>query len=240
MMKKVLALMLVLGMTSLASATVIDVVTVGTGDLGHAGTSTDPLHPSETIEIAIILNYNPYPGGWTSYDGYVMDGMDLDLHVTGPGSLEVPGLYNAKFGFRYGDDLQHHVDFGVWSQSGSNDGTEEGYVPLIAGNAIASMSGGVLTGVIAGDENGNPPTSPTVLVWNLFLHCEDYGPVNLDLTLAGSTRIADYTDATGNGPYPDWRYAVEGELGDLVIHQIPEPMTIALLGLGGLFLRRRR
>ncbi len=239
MMKKVLALMLVLGMTSLASATVIDVVTVGVGDLGHAGTSTDPLYPSETIGIQIILNYNPYPS-WTSYDGYIMDGMELDLHVTGPGTLEVPGLFNAKTLERYGDDLKHHADFGVWTQSGYNDGTSENYLPVIVGNSIAKMSGGVVTGYIEGDENGNPPSSPTVLVWNLLLHCEEYGPVSLDLTLGGSTRIAPYENGAGTAPYPAWRYAVEGDLGDLVIHQIPEPMTIALLGLGGLFLRRRR
>ncbi len=240
MMKKVLTLMLILGMTPLANATVIDVVTVGLSDLGHDGTPTNPLLPSETIEIAIILNYNPHPS-WSSYDGYIMDGMDLDLHVTGPATLEVPGLYNAKTGLRYGDDLQHHADFGVWAQSGYNDGTPENYQPLIVGNRIASMTGGVLTGYIEGDENGNPPTSPTVLVWNLLLHCEEDGLVNIDLTLAGSTRIAPYENGAGTAPYPAWRYAVEGELGDLVLYVlIPEPMTIALLGLGGLFLRRRR
>ena len=43
MMKKVLALMLVLGMASLANVTVIDVIMVGPGSMGHAGTSSDPL-----------------------------------------------------------------------------------------------------------------------------------------------------------------------------------------------------
>lgn len=32
----------------------------------------------------------------------------------------------------------------------------------------------------------------------------------------------------------------ETEVDRLVIHQVPEPMTFALLGLGGLFLRRRK
>jgi hypothetical protein len=36
-------------------------------------------------------------------------------------------------------------------------------------------------------------------------------------------------------------YTSDGEYVDsFIIHQIPEPMTIALLGLGGLFLRRRK
>jgi len=38
----------------------------------------------------------------------------------------------------------------------------------------------------------------------------------------------------------DWVNAVEADFGDLIIYQIPEPMTVALLGLGGLFLLRRR
>jgi hypothetical protein len=49
------------------------------------------------------------------------------------------------------------------------------------------------------------------------LHCEDLGDVILTLT----------TD-------------VGGMLDTQVIHQIPEPITFALLGLGGLFLRRRK
>jgi len=65
-MKKLLVLMLVLGMASLANATVIDVVTVGVGSLGHAGTLTDPLVESETIEIQIILNANLTRGHATS------------------------------------------------------------------------------------------------------------------------------------------------------------------------------
>ncbi len=221
-MKKVLALMLVFGTASLANASVIDVVTVGVSDLGHDGTPNNPLWPSETIEIGIILNYNPYPGGWTSYDGYALSVMSLGLEVSGYATLDVPGIYNTKTGLRVGDDLRHHSDFDVWAQSGNCDGTPEGYEPMIVNNAIEYMTGGlVLSGLIAGDENGNPPNSPTLLVWNLFLYCEEVGVINVDLTLYDlydSTQIADYTDITGNNPYPEWRWAVENDLGDLEIY----------------------
>ena len=48
-------------------------------------------------------------------------------------------------------------------------------------------------------------------------HCDGEGDVQIDLMDEGL-----------------------GVLDSIIIHQIPEPMTMALLGLGGLFLRRRR
>ena len=238
-MKKLLIFMLVLAMASLANATVIDVIVKGVGDSGHAGTSGDRLVVGETIEIQIVLNYNQY-AGYASYDGYITDAMGVDLHVSGSGTLSVPGI-EIKAG-RIGDDLKYHTSFGAWSQSGTNDGTVEGYTPLIVSNQIAKMSGGVLTGFIAGDENGNPPSSPTSLVWNLFITCTGESNVALDLTLQDSaSRYAAYTNGAGTAPYaPGWVSLLESDLGDLTIYQVPEPATIVLLGLGGLFLSRRR
>ena len=57
-----------------------------------------------------------------------------------------------------------------------------------------------------------------LLVDDIVFHCDDIGDVLITL----------YDGMTGE------------ELDTQVIHQIPEPMTIALLGLGGLFLRRRK
>jgi hypothetical protein len=87
-MKKMLALLLVLGLASMASATVIDVVTVGVGSMGHSGTINDKLMPSETIELAIVLNFNDGP----VFDGYGLSSVDLDLHTAGAGSLTAPGF----------------------------------------------------------------------------------------------------------------------------------------------------
>ena len=226
-MRKLLILMLVFGLASLANATVIDVVTVGLGDMGHAGTSEDPLVESETIAIQIVLNNNPYPG-YPSYDGYVLDTMDLDLHVTGPGSLGVV-MRTSKAGDV--PDLMHHEDFDLWGESN----------PLIVGNGILQMSGASMGFIYPGEQ---------ALVWNLLIHCDGPGFVTVDLTLNGTTQYWDYWNDPDSEPFtgypPDgdimaWaKYATEEDLGDLVIHQIPEPATIALLGLGGLFLVRRR
>jgi hypothetical protein len=215
MMKKVLALMLVLGMTSLASATIVDVVTVGVGDLGHAGTSTDPLYPSETIEIKIVLNADPDPtwyggGGYPIYDGYWLSSMDLDLHVSGPGAL-------AEKGTGLATKMKHNTGFGAWAEP----------EPAVVDNAIAYL---------AGTAAGNGIQGADDLVWNLVIHCEGNGIVDVDLTLHGTSEYSVYASTAGG----TWEKLTELDLGDLVIHQIPEPMTIALLGLGGLFLRRRR
>jgi len=219
MMKKVLALMLILGMASLANATVIDVVMVGPGSLGHAGTSSDPLYPSETVEIKIVLNADPdptwyYGGGITGYDGYYLSSMDLDLHVSGPATLSEKGTTLLT-------KMKHHTLFSPWAEP------EPAVNPP---NTIAYMAG-----VAAGDGIQGPAD----LVWNLVIHCEGYGAVLVDLTLHGQSEYADAPDSLWDPP-PPWELMTEGDLGDLVIHQIPEPMTIALLGLGGLFLRRRK
>jgi hypothetical protein len=46
----------------------------------------------------------------------------------------------------------------------------------------------------------------------------------------------------GSGESETWLYLHDSETGDVesAVKVVPEPMTIALLGLGGLFLRRRK
>lgn len=219
-MKKVLALLLVLGLASAASATVIDVVALDIGlSEGRLGLSElDPLQESDTIGLAIVLNHNPYPD-YPSYDGYLLSSMDLDLHISGPASLDA-GTYN-KLGdpvWQYDPGLSPFV-------VNDNDYHNE------LGNGLDQIMGVALT----------PIAGPTDLVWDLLLHCDgDVGSVVIDLTLNGLTQYSEYK-TPGGAPYPGpWIDAVEGDLGDLVIYQIPEPITIALLGIGGLFLRRRK
>ena len=75
-----------------------------------------------------------------------------------------------------------------------------------------------------------PPADPGYLVIldNVILHCLSETDVIVELHVTGATTI--------NGEV----IPVSTVLDSITVHQIPEPATIALLGLGGLTLLRRR
>ncbi|MHC4455716.1 MAG: PEP-CTERM sorting domain-containing protein [Planctomycetota bacterium] len=221
-------LMLVFSLASLGNAALIEVVIDGLGDAGHAGTAADKLEVGETIYLQIILDHNPYPG-WPSYDGYALDIMDVDLHVSGAGSIGV-GMKTTKTGDV--PALMYHPGFDEWYQPD----------PIILNNQIARLMGRS-SGYILGSAppyGTGPASPPTQLVWNMYVTSNGTGGIiSIDLTLYGTTHYWNYSTPIG-APYgPDYN-ATEGDLGDLVLYVVPEPMSIVLLGVGGLFLMRRR
>lgn len=69
-----------------------------------------------------------------------------------------------------------------------------------------------------------PPYPDGVYFDEILFHCEGAGDVEIVLMLVDTATWSVTTT----------------ELDSITIPQVPEPMTVLLLGLGGLFLRRRR
>ena len=250
-MKKLLIFMLVFGMASLANATVIDLVidkqmnyeAGGIGgvqqygdDSSHAGTSADPIGAGETLHLVMSLQWiqDSFPGGgYPSYDGYLLSAMDLTLTVSGGGSLMV----NAN---------KKNVDVWGMHTNWSITGTPTIASDVLDTSPFASNFNniGVTNGLLAGGSDQD-------LLFNFYVTADGSGDeITLTWGLAATPPAAgQYADYTGDGSVedPTWQDIGTGSLGgqlygtgNMQIYTVPEPMTVLLLGLGGLFLRRRR
>lgn len=186
-MKKLIVLMLVLGMTSYANAIILQISVDGNPDPVD---SQIFLAPSETIMLDIHS-----PSGHTCaaddvYFALVVDPAYGSI-VGGAGMLPPAPSLSMMNGQSIQTDWPGFVQLpadGPWGQVVSSPGET---------------------------------AAPGVYFDEFIFHCEKEGDAVVELWSS-----------------PD---GAEMTLQDtLIIHQIPEPMTIALLGLGGLFLRRRK
>ena len=226
-MRKLLVLCWVLCIGSVANASVLEVVTydiyLSEGRLGLS--PADRLQPGDRVGIRIEVGYDPYPDrGYPSYDGYLVSSVDIDLHVAGPGGLyippwpELPPFPIPEGGF---DVLDTDLDSLVYDWTGA--AYTPGYFERIEGISLAGLSYG------------------EIIIDNAWFECGTQSATTvLNLTLYGLSEYSPYQTIMG-GPYPGgWLAMTEEDLGDLVIYQIPEPMTVALLGVAGIGLLRRR
>jgi hypothetical protein len=182
-MKKLLALMLVLGLTSIATATNVDKL-LQLSINGQLAPDEITLEPSDYITLDIMVA-----------DGHWTDSIEIDLEIIGPGSITLP------------DPPESIVvgDFESWS--------------IVVGG-ITPQGIGEIVGVSFGQVSG-------VIVDYIEFHCDGEGDVIVNITNIGLTQI-------------DGSPITEADMGSIIIHQIPEPASMLLLGLGGLLLRRRK
>jgi len=193
-MKKLLTLLIIFGLASIANAGLVFTVN------GAPQPDEITIGPSDIIELDLELD----TGTITSYTvGYYLSNAKAEL-ITDGASGSYPDITEPM------TDIEFPAAFDFAGEI-SAGGTRSQYVQFGAGQFMS-----------------NPLEAPQVLMKELYVHCLEPGDVVLNIYVEGTTIIDGVTLTSGE------------LLHTLTIHQIPEPMTIALLGLGGLFLRRRK
>ena len=192
MMKKILVLVLLFGIASVANAGLFISVN---GDLNPVSSEIF-LEPSQTAVIDIHGDGQSRPGVDNPY-----------LVVAGPGLI-------AGGVVLYPGTLSDYMDLAEMAiVAGITEEEFLGYFKDYAGIDAVDAGWAIL-------DDGTIPQAPLqgVLVDDIILHCEAIGDVELTLLTNDFATVLD----------------------SVIIHQVPEPITFALLGLGGLFLRRRK
>jgi len=184
-MKKVLALVLVLGLASMANAAMVLSVN------GQTDVDTIKLLPSETVNIDIHATEAIFGGS------YVL------VYNVAAGSME-KGVANPNI---FDEVTYNHLGIDTFADAGVEP--LEGRNGYFLGFAIFATGGASIVGQLAD---------------GFVFHCE-----NADVD--GVVQLMSFNEDT---------WAPMDVLDTVFIDQVPEPMTMSLLALGGLGLLRRR
>ena len=192
-MKKLLVLMLVLGVASIASATL---------QISFEG-NPDPvdteiwMNPSEIAELDI----HGVGAGTGDYVYYLLLVDQAEGTITG-GDNGIQWGSLSKIDYFTNEWPSYYLDPWI-GRAGYSKPPMDGIAGYVGDSSGAGFSG--------------------LLVNGIMFHCE--GPQDAVIKL-----LVSDTNAAGSWTLED----------QLIIHQVPEPITMSLLAVGGLFLRRRK
>ena len=193
-MKKLIVLVLVLSMATIANAGLQ--ISVG-GQINPPDTQISLL-PSETVMIDI------------HGDGQTPGPYSLFLLTKGAGNMSGGGIVMSPI-LAISEFVWHNNDV---------------FTAMLTANGFATTNAVYVNAVSALTPI---PNYEGRIVDDIVFHCDAVGEVTLMLIHLDQVENPDTGDMEN----------VWTTLDTQVIHQIPEPMTMVLLGLGGLFLRRR-
>ena len=239
MRKLLLVLVFVFGVASVAGGQALSLKVVDLGfSGGRDGSPGTELVPSDVVGITVVLEYLPFADD-IQQGGYWVDGLDLSLDV-----MSGAGSWDIAFG-----GVQSHPEEG-------RRGGGESYVVTAE---IAAPDHVTIDGYA--DFNGWTATEDLVaadldFLTGFLLHYDGPGPVELALNMDGPVVNPSVTypgtggvniicEHSNRWKYPGylydpyWRDLTAEDLGSIVINQIPEPISLGLLALGGLGLLRR-
>ena len=229
-MKKMLSLLLVAVMSSMASAAVISLSTydVGSSD-GRLGTSAvDQLQAGDVVGLQMVLEHNAY-AGFSSYDGNFTSQFALKLASSGNGSLSVPEVLQGK-NFVFDVKMNAAFDLGV-----KKIAAVAGDDPVTNGGLnIDFLEAALLSGGLGAAPGGS------VLVWNILFTADGTADTEMALNAGTGGLYSPYKNFAGDNYFPASSPITNGDVSGTTIHQVPEPMTMTLLGLGGIAALRRR
>jgi hypothetical protein len=200
-MRKLLTLVLILAMASLASAASVDFYADGVKDLGDCITT---VQPGASVEITVKADFN-------------VIGLQMATTADG-GTAPAVGTLNAGF-------------------------------TLL--NVPGTLRNGVGTGtlfILIDKIQGGVPLGQSIAAGQVLYTFTWDAPTGLEecTTFTIGATPDQYPNPFYPPPPPNYTVKADGSQGELVnafnpctVNVLPEPMTIALLGLGGLFLRRR-